>query len=633
MKNSRKDKRKFGGKRILYTVAALVLLLAAGAYFCLGYTLVNGKIYKRNTEVFIAQDALPSLEALSGLKQLRLVDLRGLNEVDDAYVAAAKENLPDDCELLWSVELSDGFFDSDSAALVLPSFSGDDVARLAYFEQLSSVDATGSSDYEALATAQSLYREIEFRYTLAVGDTILNNDDASLVVSGTPDLNALNSALKAFPKLTELDFCNAIVNYTEMNEFAEEHPGLSINWVLRIGELELDPKAQSVQFSGANFADDAEAIVVINCLKNLTSCNLIDSGLTPAEAESVALAIPGLAVRREIELCGLVFDSETESLDLRDATVDLSELQSRIGSFTKLTSLYLPEDAFSEEELAPIIADNPSLFISRRLEFCGQKVSTEITELDISGFLVESLDDFRAELRKFPMLNRLIMCDCGLSDLQMEELSGEFSNIRFVWTVKIGPHELRTDAVGFSTKNPTKHTSDKASDEYNELVRKTVRLYEGDIAALKYCTDLVALDLGHNYLTDSDLEVLQYLDKLQILILADNKITDISALANLHELVYVELFMNRIPDVSPLVGLEKLLDVNICNIGLSDLSPLYELTGVERLWFSMNDVSRSEAKKLTEALPNCLCNYTVQSATDDGWREHPRYSWMRSFFG
>lgn len=142
----------------------------------------------------------------------------------------------------------------------------------------------------------------------------------------------------------------------------------------------------------------------------------------------------------------------------------------------------------------------------------------------------------------------------------------------------------------------------------------------------------MALDVGHNYLENEDLEVLQYLPHLQILILADNKITDISALHQLKELKYVELFMNRIPDVSPLVGLENLVDINIAYIHLSDITPLLSFTQAERLWFSLNNLTKEQCQTVVDALPNTLCNYTAKSSTAEGWREHERYFWMRSFF-
>ena len=137
--------------------------------------------------------------------------------------------------------------------------------------------------------------------------------------------------------------------------------------------------------------------------------------------------------------------------------------------------------------------------------------------------------------------------------------------------------------------------------------------------------------MGHNFLTSEDLEVFRYLPHLQVLILADNEITDISALSYLKELVFVELFMNSISDVSPLVDLPNLVDINICRNQLTDNSSLLQLTHAEFLWFSKNGLSKKQSKAVMDALPNCKCNYTAVGATD-GWGDHPRYKWAKAFF-
>ena len=91
--------------------------------------------------------------------------------------------------------------------------------------------------------------------------------------------------------------------------------------------------------------------------------------------------------------------------------------------------------------------------------------------------------------------------------------------------------------------------------------------------------------------------------------------------------------MNRIPDMSPLVGLPDLIDINIANTHLEDITPLLSFTQADRLWFSMNALTSAQNRAVVEALPNCTCNYTAWGETNEGWRTHERYYWMRSFFG
>lgn len=264
-------------------------------------------------------------------------------------------------------------------------------------------------------------------------------------------------------------------------------------------------------------------------------------------------------------------------------------------------------------------------FIYRRLT-----LSAADTQIDLSGLAMTGPEEVLEILPYLNSVKKLLMIGCGLTNEQMETLQEARPDVKFVWGVTMGNHVLRTDIVGYSTKNPSKYYNDSSSPEYIEKVKNTRRLYDEDIEVLKYCTDLVALDLGHNYI--SDISVLENLPKLQILILADNKLTDIAVFEKLPELVYVEIFMNAVTDLSPLAGHDKLLDLNFCNNDVADISVLYSLPQLERVWCAGNAFSRSDGKALQEALPQCTVDYTAKDDTADGWREHARYYWIKEYF-
>lgn len=258
----------------------------------------------------------------------------------------------------------------------------------------------------------------------------------------------------------------------------------------------------------------------------------------------------------------------------------------------------------------------PGTMIFCTTELLGKEADTSSTELDLSGTPADDIALFQATLACFPRLSRLVMCDCeGADNALMEELARTFPYIRFVWRVYFGKWSLRTDAQAFSTLNSND------SKRYDSK----------EFSVLRYCTDLRALDLGHNAITD--IGFLEPMTNLKILILADNQISDISPLAKLKKLEYIELFMNNIVDFSPLSGLDRLLDLNLCHNKAVDASPLQSLTQLERLWLSYNrDMPKSETKALQEALPNTLCNFTIFYSTHGNWRHHPRYAVVKYIF-
>ena len=517
------------------------------------------------TELIVTnKDQIPTVEALSGMTSLRLLDLTALAETPYETVS---ELLPvlraQNCRVLWNQKLTDGVFRSDSAELTLPNATAEDLAVLEAFSDLRTLDATGSTAYAAL------------------------------------------------------------------NAYKKAHPNVAVQYVWYLGENAYPMQTEAVTvpdgIDPSQFIDDLQAF------ENVKEIDLKSSNWDMHAIESLRSARPDIHVISNMQIGDQTFDSEAELLDLRETLLSPDRLIEVLSAFSSLKTVALPS-AWTIEDRERVQSAYPALTIVGTVEAYGRTIDGGTEELDLSKTKIASTEEVELLLGQLPFIRKLVLCECGLTNEQMESLLNAHPDVKFIWTIEIGKRKLRTDAIGFSTKNPSKYTNPNSSDKYNESVKKAIRLKEGDIEALKYCTDLEALDLGHNYLTNSDLAVISKLTKLKVLILADNKITDISALTALKDLEYIELFMNRIPDLAPLTEMPSLVDVNVCNVGASDLTPLFELTGCKRLWYAMNPFNREQAKQVKEALPDCVCNYTTRNETAEGWREDPRYQWMRAYF-
>lgn len=247
-------------------------------------------------------------------------------------------------------------------------------------------------------------------------------------------------------------------------------------------------------------------------------------------------------------------------------------------------------------------------------EMYGMTVDTNATAVTLGKVAVNDFDQFHDYLRRLPHLQTFDMYDTFLPRSEMAVLTELFPHVRFGWTIRFRGYRIRTDATAFSTLKD-------GSPPY----------FNGDsLNWLAYCKDLLALDLGHNIITD--LSFLYGLPKLRILILACNRITDLTPLASLPDLEYLELFQNDISDVTPLGGLQKLIDLNLCVNEISDPTPLYGLKGLERLWISRNSLTQEQQQALRDALPQTEMNFDVQFSTQGGWRTHDRYQVIRRVF-
>ena len=110
---------------------------------------------------------------------------------------------------------------------------------------------------------------------------------------------------------------------------------------------------------------------------------------------------------------------------------------------------------------------------------------------------------------------------------------------------------------------------------------------------------------------------------------------DITPLASLKKLKYVELFMTPLRDITALGELPELLDVNLCITYVTDLTPLLNCKKLERIWIGQQTrdyCSKESLQALLEAFPDAQYDLISVSCTNRGWREHPRFDAFQEMF-
>jgi hypothetical protein len=156
----------------------------------------------------------------------------------------------------------------------------------------------------------------------------------------------------------------------------------------------------------------------------------------------------------------------------------------------------------------------------------------------------------------------------------------------------------------------------------------TVR--DSDLENLKYCTDIICLDLGH--MPISDCSFLAYMPHMRYLILADTRVADISPIEGLKELVFLELFMSKVKDYTPLLGCTALEDLNI-SYTQGDPTVIGQMTWLKRLWWTGGGITNEQLDALLAALPDTLVKRPSVSSTGGGWRQGDHYYAMRDLLG
>ncbi len=313
---------------------------------------------------------------------------------------------------------------------------------------------------------------------------------------------------------------------------------------------------------------------------------------------------------------------DCQTLELSEIAWENSdELDWRLRSLGALETVQIADGLLDLPAQKRLLETFPQIRFLWNVSLGSQiSLSSSQTEADISNQPITDFTQFCEALAALPSLKQLCMCDCGLSNLQMEELCKSYPEIKFIWKIYMKHWSLRTDAVAFSTMVGF-HETEKLTSE--------------DIEVLKYCTDLVALDLGHHAFTD--ISVIGQLTDLKILILADNSARfDPSPLQNLTNLVYLELFCNyeSLNDVSALEPMKKLVDLNLCFDYILDVRPLLHFPQLQRLWISDTyKLTPYQKQQLRDAYPDTeICFDCDRGSTGSGWRTHPRYFAMLTMF-
>ena len=324
---------------------------------------------------------------------------------------------------------------------------------------------------------------------------------------------------------------------------------------------------------------------------------------------------PKVALSWQVDIGEAVLELGATSLDLSgfDQT-DASRVENWIPYLPALQEVKLIGCGIPIEELMQLTQKYPDIQFLYDVTIGPVTVRSDIRELDLSGHTLDSVEAVEAVLPCFSNLERVIMCGCGISSEEMDALGKRHPDIRFVWSVNLGGLEVRTDDTYFI---PTKYDVDVSSRDLEEL---------------RYCVDMVGVDVGHMRGV-TNCEWAAYMPKLKYLVLADTRVSDISPLAGLQNLVFVELFLTGVRDYSPLLECPALEDLNLCYTH-GNPEPVTQITWLKRLWWAGNWTAKVRyGEAFAENIPDCTFNFDTESSTGEGWRTGRNYYAMRDLFG
>ena len=468
-----------------------------------------------------------------------------------------------DSEILWRIPFQGKTYDQNTDALYVTSLTDEDVAALDYFANLKTVEAQECTDYAQLAALAARRPAVTVNYAVTIDGRKYDQNTAVVSVSGITEEEI--NLLTYLPELTAVTAvgCETPEEMGKLRDFCVEK---GVTFALRFGAKTYPDTVQELDVTGVT---DSE-LELLQLLPELKTLHLVNPEADPATVTQLRSTYPQVSINWEVEIAGISFPDDTKEVDL-SAALEPTAAQTKTGTATGTQTT---------EETKPAVT------------------------LD--------LQDLEKKMSYLPDAQQVFLGKCGLDNEELAALRERVrENYKLVWTVQLGKKlTARTDDTTFMP------------------VREHVYYFlDDDAYNLRYCEDMLCVDVGHMGLTNIDF--VKGMPHLQFLILAHNgQLQDISSISSCKELVFLELDWSAVKDFTPLVGCTSLEDLNI-GLTYPSVEPLMQMTWLKNLWM----VDRGGAYQLSQALPDTKIVATADATVGAGWRNLPNYYKMRDMLG
>lgn len=447
----------------------------------------------------------------------------------------------------------------------------------------------------------------------------LSSDVTEITVSTLSEGDV--ALLAYFPNLQVLH-AEKCRDYDCLAMVGEKYPGLTVSSWVKLDGVEYSAEAVDVELRQVSDED----LSLLPFLRELRAVTVGGEG-SAQNVSKLSEYCKENGIRLQFRMGKSLVDTDMQELTAEAITdSDLTLLE----NLPQLKTLHMVDPEASPETLAGLADAYPNVDISWEVSIGGLTFQSTDTEIDLSQVEITDLSEVEARMEYFPNAEKVIFGLCGRDnpdwgnskakvaacDIENEDMAAYRDRVRdkykVVWTVRLGPSiALRTDKDNFMPNH-----------------FGVGRLFDDYAYNLRYCEDMVCLDVGHMTLTD--ISFVTFMPKLKYLILAWTEVQYIEPIRSCKNLIWLELDNSCIRDYSPLVDCTALQDLNIGKT-YCDITPITQMTWLKNLY--MIFCSGGAAWQCTQSLPDTHVvargDYTVAS----GWRTLPNYYDMRDCLG
>ena len=388
--------------------------------------------------------------------------------------------------------------------------------------------------------------------------------------------------------------------YDEILSYVKSHPQVEVVYTAPLGNLMLSNSDTHATLGNMSFQLEG-LLKQLQYLPGLTSLELPNTLLTAEELLSLQKAYPDLNITYTIELLGTEYSPEVTALDLSSLSArELDTLAEKLELLPAVQQVTL-STGLTKAEVKALMDRFPEITFLYTFDLFGQTLTTtdETVEFEDVHIGNEGVGEIRAALDILPRCTRFKLEDCGLDSEVLAAIQADYPETKIVWRVYFGgQYSLLTDET-------TLRTVYGVENSHNSI--------------LKYCTSLKYIDMGHNT-TLTDISFASYMPDLEILILSGSSITNVDALANCKNLVFLEMANCYVlEDISALRNCENLRFLNIGFSKVTDLTPIQDLP-LERFVYLGPKVDKEVQTAFEESHPDCWVRFTGNDPLSLGWK-------------
>ena len=458
--------------------------------------------------------------------------------------------------------------------------------------------------------------ECQIRWDIPFQDGTLADDAKEITVTS---LSEKDIEMLAYARQLETVNAEGCADYETLALLRQQRPELDVNY--------------SIAFSGGNYSWDVETLLLntvsqedIHLLPHLPNLKtvVLDSGSYDVQTvEAFRGAVHNAGLQFAVTIGGAAhLDTETALVISNVTDEDLQLLQ----FVTALETLELHDPKAEPQQIFALRESLPNVAVTWDVTLGDQTFDETVTQVDLTAVEVTDLAEVEQKMQYLPNLEQVTFGVCGVdkpewgnsrskltaSPIPNEDMAAYRDRVRgqykVVWTVRLGPSiALATDKDNFM---PNHFGVGQLPDSY---------AYN-----LRYCEEMVCLDVGHMTLTD--ISFVEFMPNLKYLILAWTEVQYIEPIRTCKNLVFLELDNSCIRDLSPLVDCTALEDLNLGNT-FCDVTPILGMTWLKNVYFI--DGSPASAYKFSQAVPTARVVASGNATVGGGWRRLQNYYDMR----